>query len=192
MPHRAGNPLSNTGPVVAEVFEWEDAPTEDLKAWIEQQRANRPAGKMDEFSGSRAADPDPTKPSGIPAAFIEHCKDVLDKMQYGPIKEYRYWFGVTLPYKCNAHEPRFAHGFPHAHNWDALTLIHYVQTADEGGDLVLVEPMEHDTLHRFTVKAGQTVVVDGYSLHGVEQVFGKTPRYTLLCTAWHDDGVRGF
>lgn len=196
MPHKAGSKLSCYGPTWAEVLQWDNAPTADFLAFIEAQRkvqdSNRPDGGI---SGSRAlaAPGTATTKEQVPQAFHEHCVETFEHFNYGPIKEYRYWYGVTIPNRFNQHEKRFAHGFPHAHGWEGLTLIHYVQTADEGGDLVIVDEKHHNTLHRFNPKPGTSIIVDGYSLHGVEAVTGNTCRYTLICTAFHvDDHKPGY
>jgi hypothetical protein len=183
MAHRPGTKLTTEGPLVAEVFHWANAPTEDFKFWVDYQRAK---DNKQTFSGSLAISKNPADDNGVPQAFVDHAADIFASLNY-PVQEWRYWFGVTLPGHNDQANHRFAKGFPHAHNWDALTLIHYVQVADEGGDLVQVRPEDHSTINRFTPKPGTTVVVDGYSLHGVESVGGETPRYVLIATGFHAD-----
>lgn len=188
MPHNAGNKLSCYGPLVAEEQFWYDAPTEDFLQFIVDMRQQQDGHRSDGgISGSRALGvPGSDHKHIVPQAFHDHCVEVFENLGYGPVGEYRYWYGVTLPNKFNVNETRFAHGFPHAHGWEGLTLIHYVQTADEGGDLVIVDEENHETLHRFSPEPGTDIIVDGYSIHGVEAVTGNRPRYTLICTAFHE------
>ena len=165
----------DTHPVVAETFRWLDSPTEMLKTFVEKHM--RP-----NYSGSQAvssADDD----NGMPVEFQNYVANLYEEKFNYEVKEWRFWIGVTNPGDLNVREPKFAKGFPHSHQWDALTAVHYVQAPAGGGDLVICDD-GHKVLHRFAARVGLTAVVDGYSLHGVEAVTGDIPRYTLIATGF--------
>lgn len=166
--------------MVARSFFWEDAPTQLFKEFIE-------ANKRDGYSGSASVSKRPEDENGMPIEYQEYVADLFENALNYPVKEWRFWIGVTMPDKANTNVPTFAKGFPHAHGWEALTAVHYVQEPDYGGALLVVDA-EHNPIHRFEAKVGMTAVVDGWSMHGVELVGGVTPRYTLIATGFAAKG----
>ena len=122
MPHKAGSKLSCYGPLVATELFWHEAPTEKFIQFIEDARNNHSAHGG--FSGSRALSVVGTNRSKetVPQEFYDYCVDTFESIGYGPIREYRFWYGVTVPGRFNEHEKRFAHGFPHAHGWSSTPL----------------------------------------------------------------------
>lgn len=163
------------GPVVARTFFWEESPTELFKEFIDRAKKRN--------VGAQSISHNSEDENGMPIEFQEYIAGVFEVGLDYPVGEWRFWLGVMRSGEVNKHNSRFAKGFPHAHGWDALTAVHYVQVPESGGDLVIVD--KHDeTLHRFSPKVGLTAVVDGGSLHGIEAVFGDVERYTLIATGF--------
>lgn len=172
--------------MVAESFYWDDAPTDELLAYVEKH-------KRPDYSGSWAVSKVRGDRDTMPQSYQDHLVEVFHELKY-PVKEWRFWIGVTLPMQGvggevepgNPKHVRWAKGFPHSHQWNALTAVHYVQCPadNDGGDLVIVDDEDHD-LARFIPEVGMTCVIDGYTRHGVELVTGDTPRFTLIGTGFH-------
>ena len=157
-------------------FFWADAPTDLLREFVEKHR-------NDKHSGANGVSRNPEDHNGMPIEYQDYVADIFENVLHYPVKEWRYWIGITLPGKNNTQHPEFAKGFPHCHQWDALTAVHYVQVADEGGDLVVCDD-NRNVLTRFKAKVGLTAVIDGRSSHGVEAVRGATPRLTVIATGF--------
>ena len=168
------------GPVVALRFFWEGAPIQLFKEFIEK---NKSEGR----SGAKGVSKKDGADDSMPVEFKEYMSDLFENELNYPVKEWRYWIGVTLPQQTNEHLPQFAKGFPHAHGWDGITAAVVVQVGESGGELVLVEKESKKVFERFEEKVGRISVIDGWSTHGVETVGGEVPRYTLIATEFGPD-----
>jgi hypothetical protein len=160
---------------VARTFFWEESPTELFKEFIDRAKKKN--------VGAQSISSNSEDENGMPIEFQEYIAGVFEVELDYPVEEWKFWIGVMRSGEVNRHKKQFAKGFPHAHGWDALTAVHYVQVPESGGDLVIVD-RNNKTLHRFPPKVGMTAVVDGGSLHGIEVVFGEVERYTLIATGF--------
>lgn len=158
-------------PVMAE-FYFEDSSVELLRELVLANAVN---------GNTSARAMDRTK---IPEALKQHFCECLEALDYeaDPAK-WKYWTGVVHPGHKSAREG-WAKGFPHNHMWDGLTCVHYVQVPDSGGDTVIFEDDAKTVRGNFSPELGKTVVMDGWSEHGVEEVFGETSRLTILATGY--------
>jgi len=120
----------------------------------------------------------------LPEELKEHFRDCLSALDYeaDPAK-WRYWTGMVHPGHRSRREG-WAKGFPHNHQWDGLTCVHYVQVPDSGGDTVVFEDDKVTERGRVSPVLFKTAVMDGWSEHGVEEVFGETNRMTIIATGF--------
>jgi hypothetical protein len=158
-------------PVVAE-FYFAESPIEELCELVLDNCVN---------DNTSARDLDRTT---IPEALKQHFRDCLESLGYAadPVK-WRYWTGMVHPGHVSSREG-WAKGFPHNHQWDGLTCVHYVQLPDSGGDTVVFEDDKVTERGRISPELGKTSVLDGWSEHGVEEVFGETDRMTIIATGY--------
>lgn len=158
-------------PLTAE-FMFEDSPVEELCGLVLDNAIDH---------NTSARDMDRTK---LPETLKQHFRECLKLLGYkaDPAK-WRYWTGMVHP----GHESNrkgWAKGFPHTHQWDGLTCVHYVQVPDSGGDTVVLKDDRVNVLHRFSPELRKTIVMDGWSEHGVTVVHGETDRMTILATGY--------
>ena len=93
----------------------------------------------------------------------------------------RYWMAVILPETF--HDQEWSQGFPHKHGWDGLTLCHYLQAPERGGELVIYP---EDDSEEITIlpTAGTTSVIGGFDTHGVKRIYGSIPRITVMTAGY--------
>ncbi len=158
-------------PLVAQ-FEFPESPVEQLCALALDNSVD---------GNTSARDMDRNK---LPESIKQHFRDCLTELEY-PFDDakWRYWTGVVHPGHKSNHVG-WAKGFPHTHQWDGITLVHYIQVPDSGGDTVIMEDDHVNILHRFPPELRMTAAMDGWSQHGVEEVFGETSRMTILATGY--------
>lgn len=111
--------------------------------------------------------------------FKAWCQEIFDEHLEFDILRWDFWASMLTDQDTDG---EWCHGFPHNHTWDGVTLTLYLQTSDEGGDLVITENDQEE--FRFSPCAGQAVIVGGHDDHGVERIVGKTPRVTIIATVF--------
>lgn len=156
-----------------QTFEWADPPRSALIEFIKSQRNPRssPQGAQPIVEG---VDHWTVK------AFQAHCEECCQRLDY-PVARWRFWGSIMD--RSHFKPDGWCKGFPHEHGWDGLTLIHYLQVADEGGELVLLNEKGRN-MHVYKPAIGTTATVDGRTSHGVRRIFGDTPRITIIATGY--------
>jgi len=157
---------------VLEVFDFSESPLELLREVVRDNTVD---------NNTSARDVDRNK---LPEELKQHYRDCLDAVDYKYDEaKWRYWTGMVHPGHVS-NRVGWAKGFPHNHQWDGLTCVHYVQLPDSGGDTVVFEDDAVTEKGRVTPELGTTVVLDGWCEHGVEEVFGETDRMTIIATGY--------
>ena len=151
---------------------WEDMPAAEL---VEHVYANYPAG------GHEGAYVQKLPPVGL--GFDTYVAGVFGALGF-KVVNYRWWISILKPdARLNSQDTKWVNGFPHEHGWKhGKTLVHYVQTAEEGGELV-VFPEQGEPI-TVTPEPGLSVIVGGTLRHGVTALGGSRDRIVLIATGY--------
>lgn len=149
---------------------WKDIPLQLMVEWAKSVHPYLlyPNGKQ---GPSPVTDP--------PQPFVDFTTEFIRSERY-KVEDWQYWVGYhdeTAP----RGDGEWVRPFPHKHpDLRMRTMVLYLTAPERGGELVV---FSRGTKHVITPKVGLTALITGHEEHGVQAVYGKTPRITAIANA---------
>jgi hypothetical protein len=136
-----------------------------------------------EFSGARQVN-DKLGPWAEP--FIEHANETFARegFEYQPGAARNYFLSVIKSTDLNTPPDGWVRKFPHAHGKPSVTLVHYLQVPEAGGELVIAPGEPGEVV--VTPEAGLSVIMEDTVNHGVREVVGDVDRVTIIALQFRE------